>query len=624
MGEESAVTIGGYEKLIKEAFIDPIRTVVVVDDEYPTLDALLAERVSSTTSSQWQSAHLAQVREIIGFCRQPEHRWMVEIHDGGGEEVVAQHLHHSDLMILDYHLNSARPDDNSAALRILRELAANDHFNLVVVYTKGYAGAGGDIERVSCEIALALCCADERLDLGDRSLKAIDPLLDEWSDSDATIRERILEAIDDGVYLKTTTGFVTRQKIDWNAVCTWPELAHLHDLSTSMPATVGAKLKTKHLTKWALHQKQRHLRANGRLADEPYGRLGYESNSLRGGNWIRTDRLFVTVVSKADSPSLLPEKLLAALCLWDPEPHRLLMAKMRSALDERGVAAEDRVLDNRHLQAGWLKEYLTPDPDERTWKIQSTVQRHWEGLGDVIHQDVSEFAQRVAGHLSTSGGDEKIIPRWYDLLDDKQVAGYMNCYACSKPKVDGWHLTTGQVLRLESGAGADKRGYWLCLSPACDLVPERKKSGWYGRLGEHVPFIAVELHEVKTEAALASATGGNQIFLQVEQELKCFSFTPPVPEHDSPQTAGTPNPRWEQMFAANRGKFGPTERALSLIRACENESNLIFITQPAQIVAHLRYEYALNLLQRLGVNLCRIGLDFSAMPAAKVDGQTQH
>jgi len=38
--------------------------------------------------------------------------------------------------------------------------------------------------------------------------------------------------------------------------------------------------------------------------------------------------------------------------------------------------------------------------------------------------------------------------------------------------------------------------------------------------------------------------------------------------------------------------------------------NLINVSQDCEIVAQLRYEYALNLLQRLGQDLSRIGLDF--------------
>ena len=32
-----------YRDLIKEVYIDPIRTVVVIDDEFPSLDGLIAK-----------------------------------------------------------------------------------------------------------------------------------------------------------------------------------------------------------------------------------------------------------------------------------------------------------------------------------------------------------------------------------------------------------------------------------------------------------------------------------------------------------------------------------------------------------------------------------------------------
>ncbi|MBU1663790.1 MAG: hypothetical protein KKG92_00100, partial [Gammaproteobacteria bacterium] len=89
----------GYGKLIEEVFIDPIRTVVVVDDEFPTLDALLDKEMGNPGLS-WQPENLKKAREIIGFCRDDKHHWMVEIHDGpqspsfAAGNKVASHLHH--------------------------------------------------------------------------------------------------------------------------------------------------------------------------------------------------------------------------------------------------------------------------------------------------------------------------------------------------------------------------------------------------------------------------------------------------------------------------------------------------------------------------------------------------
>lgn len=623
MSEEPSGTASGYGKLIEEVFIDPIRTVVVVDDEFPTLDALLDKEMGKQ-GQDWERENMRRAREIIEFCRHKKRRWMVEIHDGRrptsleAESEAASHLHQSDFMILDFHLDKERPNDGSDAIDILRRLAKNDHFNLVVVYTKGYGEVGGDIARVVREIALGLCSSDERLTLSEQSLTAVQTLLGEWEDYEEAIKGKIEDAIDDGSYLKART--MPPGEIDWNEVCLWPELQGLEALVDDAPASISTKKNRnlKLLAKWALHQKQQALGA--KLATRDYSTVGLDLDGPSGTNWIRTDRLFVTVVSKSEEPSSLPDKLLTALKLWNPEPHRLLMSKMRAELDERGVLAEGKVLDNRFLQAGWLDEYLTEDPDERTWKIHGTVNRHWEELGDAIWSGVMGFAERLANHL-IGEGCENVVQRWYPSLALEDVRSHLNRYASSKPVVEGGHLTTGHVLRLNNCNG--EGCYWLCLSPACDLVPGQKNTGWPKRLGNHTPFIAVELFGVNKEEALRNAFGGNHLFLKIDEDMKCFSFTPSSRATGGVGFTGTPNPKWEQMFAAGQGRFDQHDRALKIYRTSVDEGQLRFNTVSAQVVAHLRYEYSLNLLQRLGANLSRVGLDFVGIANAPVvDGQT--
>jgi hypothetical protein len=67
------------------------------------------------------------------------------------------------------------------------------------------------------------------------------------------------------------------------------------------------------------------------------------------------------------------------------------------------------------------------------------------------------------------------------------------------------------------------------------------------------------------------------------------------------------------MFAAHEGRFiGDTETAE--IRRISAVDGSLTLSDPANVtvVAQLRYEYALNLLQRLGTTLSRVGLDFKA------------
>ena len=48
---------------------------------------------------------------------------------------VVNHLHQSDLLILDYQLDKSKSGDGTLAIQILRDLISNEHFNLVIVYT---------------------------------------------------------------------------------------------------------------------------------------------------------------------------------------------------------------------------------------------------------------------------------------------------------------------------------------------------------------------------------------------------------------------------------------------------------------------------------------------------------
>lgn len=604
-----------YGRFIREAFIDPIRTVIVVDDEFPTFEGLIDKETSKKIGETgWKPEDIRRVREIIKFCREDDRKWMVEINDGQFQagpdtDPSIAHLHQSDLLILDYHLDPANQNDGVRAIQILRHLARNDHFNLVVVFTKGYEGSAGPIEQVAREIALCLSSRNAKMEMNSQSLESTNQIVEEWEDESPGISNRLLDSVDEAAYLKVKSRCDDTYNL--SEAFDLSELqAFMQVLEVVTPAP-NAKQR-RQILRWALHHRQDAL--GSRLWPDGTDGVQYEWNS-DGTNWIRTERLFVTVVGKANAPQELPEKLAAALEKWNPEPHRLLMSRLRAELDEKGVLAEGEILGNYCLQAGWLEEFLTEDSASRAWKIHNSVTRHWESLGSGVHKKVMEFSERLACHLLAMNREKALDLYAPFKMGEKrdEIALQMNRYACSK-QVEGHHLTTGHILRLENGGQASN---WLCLSPACDLVPGQKTSGWAKRLDGFVAFTAVELFHVKTETALSKAFGGNHIFLEVDREIKCFSFAPPLGGWDGSERVA--NPKWEQMFADNQGCF-TAPKHISLRRVCaDKEGSLTVFNAEAQVVAQLRYEYALNLLQRLGANLSRVGLDF-IQPATPPDG----
>ena len=134
-----------YTQFIEEAFIEPIRSVLIVDDDYPTYDEILNAGGNTGTPEDpharktWRQQR-ERVRSVISVFRRRQPPLLVDIHDGTNvttenELTAATHLHQCDLLVLDYELDRDKPRNGTRAIEIIRALMANHHFNLVVIYT---------------------------------------------------------------------------------------------------------------------------------------------------------------------------------------------------------------------------------------------------------------------------------------------------------------------------------------------------------------------------------------------------------------------------------------------------------------------------------------------------------
>lgn len=607
-----------YRDLIKEAFIDPIRTAVVVDDEYPTLDELLANadqrqdvNADANALQARKRENYSRVLQILKFCRTQEPPWLVDVHDGktpplDREQDSTTHFDHSDLLILDYHLESG--GSGQKAIEILQGLAGNGHFNLVVVYTKDREEAGGGIDRTVIQIALGLACPIEFLTLNKKKAENIENKLFAWEESQVDIYKKLRDSLDEIAFLKVLE-VLEQEDVSWEPVKNMPELGSFASYINAIPE--DSKLSADEVLALLLHRRQDDFRK--RMSVVPGGRVTTGKNA-EGVNWIRTDSVFVTVVSKEHEASTIPNRLLAALEAWDPTPHRLIMSKMRCELDQNGAAAESGVLGNYALQAGWLKEILEPDVAKRRTNVRLNVTRHWESLGGRIEPTVVDFAERIATCLLKTDAHQHVLERFdhHGVYKQREEEVYLqlNRHACSKP-VEGHHLSTGHVLKLKCAKNSYQ--YWLCLTPACDLVPgQGNDKGWKKRLGSWMPFKAVKLFPADKTTALRNATRGYHLFLQQEGKLDAFGFADKTEDKDG----GAPTLRWEQYFAAGNGKFEPTNKLT--VASIGNDGTLGHEECQAVVVAQLRYEYSLNLLHKFGSQLSRVGLDFSSYLAPGV------
>lgn len=600
-----------YRGFIKEVFIDPIRTAVVVDDEYPTLGELLTLNAASKEESVPNSLpaekqkNTHSVKKIIDFCRaQLPTPWLVDVHDGKTpnlekEQEMAAHFDHTDLLILDYHLDKTSGSDKS--IRILQRLAGNGHFNLVAVYTQDREGVGNGVHRALVEIALGLAYPDSTLDLDDRVKRYPAKMVSEWEDGTPGIFDQLLDSFDEIAFLRV----LENEKRHWQVLKELRELRALSNLLEGIPEDLN--ITADRLFPYLLFQAQSKYRP--RMAAQSFGRVALGTGPEET-NWIRTDSLFVTVISKRHDPSTIPEKLLTALEAWDPIPHRLIMSKMRSELSLKGGIAESDALRNRHLQAAWLADILAEHADQRQTNVRQDVVRHWESLGGKIWPGVLDFSDRLTDFLAQTNRDTLFgrFDKYGARLEQAEVYLQINSYVSSK-QPEGYHLSTGHVCR--TGANAKDFQYWLCLTPACDLEPgQGADTGWKKRLGTWMPLKIVRLFPANKDVALAEATRGYHIFLAVDGEMQIFGFADP----GALQPESVPTLRWEQAFAKGQGNF--RHGRVVDIATLSATDGLEFQTQEAVVVGQLRYEYAINLLNRLGAHLSRVGLDFRSQPSA--------
>lgn len=583
-----------YNKFVREVFISPIRSVLIVDDDYPTFDEILADRKrknsrkkSATNSKKW-FAEPERIEKVIRRFRESKQPLLVDIHDGANIEIKTQteevkHLHQSDLLVLDYQLDRNQPADGSRAIEIARSVMKNDHFNLVVVHTSE------NLEIVFKDMLIGVLGLSEPFvtkEVFDRG----NDLVTEAEDDDETLGTRLRATVSDEHYLAFRRGGAT---YPIEGVPGAPSF----DAFEAVCAEVGwtDKDALSELALWALANKESSLSAKMNSDSKRKVTWSY------GGDikWIRADTVFMAFSNKAHEDDLV-EELVGALLAWQPKPSRLFLAKLRAELDRRGVGVESAALGSDHVLAHWYKQLVLANGPEREYLVAETVGRLSEQLIDIVQPTVSEFAASLVGEENADTVDQTCKGYFgVDLSaadEKKRAVKEHNAFVCSK-RVTGHHLATGHIFVAD-------QEHWVCLTPMCDLVPGRKMEKRWGDIGNRLPFMAVRLQDVPSGDVPKDVQSNRHIFFKIDNEVKVLSLM----EKDGS------SPHWFSLYAAQQGRFDPKERKFQFMRAAVGVNGYLgHRIHHATIVAQLRYEYALNLVHKLGASMTRVGLDFSSL-----------
>ncbi|MBR9973575.1 response regulator receiver domain [Magnetospirillum sulfuroxidans] len=578
-----------YSAFIKEAFIDPIRSVLIVDDDYPTFDEVLDAQLSSSQggakpSAKAWSKNPERIKKVIARFRDPKHPLLVDIHDGtnvpaGAESKIAAHLHQSDLLVLDYQLDKSKPNDGSMAFEIIRSLMRNDHFNLVAVHTSE------DIDQVFRNTLIAALPPSGCVQADADAVKA-NELLAECEDTIEGSYDRIRASIDVDAYL------FARQNPDKYMRAIGKGQAPFTAFKDACDALEWPNPDRKIVVAYLLAEVESRLMP--RMNPNPAPGLVWSDGPVK---YIKSDSVFVSFSAKGDEGNLL-EDLLLALSTWCPRPSRLFLAKLRAEMDEYGAIAQGAALESRFALAHWYRRLLSSEGSERQWYIDDSVARHSEQLMNGILPRVAAFAKRlVETEAKLASADETTKAHFgvdFQKLDEMLRAEREHNALVSTTTPTGWHLTTGHVFEVENKI-------WVCVSPACDMVPGQLSSSRREAFGERLPFMAVCLTETK-KGKILDAQSNRYLFLPLNGTVTSFCFNDPSDDASAPV--------WHTLYAEKRGVFEADGLGFTVcMTECDGDA-LVQKNRPARVVAQLRYEYALNFVQKLGGSMTRIGLDF--------------
>lgn len=579
-----------YYSFIEEAFINPARSVLIIDDNYPTFDEILSSPPENwgQNGKDWHS-NPDRIYNIIRKFRERKPSLLVDVSDGKNipaEPDRISHLHQSDILVLDYQLNKALPEDGSLAINILRGLMSNQHFNLVVVYTQI------ELDKVFDEVRWGLI--DESGDsLSSEDQEKAKELIEKGEGVISDFERELFEGL-------TPEGYFHFRLNPEKYLCDMAEGEPPYSRFYDQSKEIGWDSDQRKLV---LRYILRKIEQKERSQESESFNLSWSTGSVR---WIKSDSAFVAFSKKSHDDDLVAE-LQSALNDWCPKPSRLFLAKIQAEMDESGFSTQEQALDNDHAEAYWYNRLLKAnDETERQWLVAESVSRHSDQLMNIVLKGVEDFVMRLTREEISaeeeSESEQICKDRFHiDLRDDATMCRAVlehNKFVCSK-KPEGWHLTTGHIFSMND------QEYWVCLSPACDMMPSQTSKWKEETLGNNVPFIAVKLHAVpKPKTILKYILSNRIVVLKIGDETKGFCF------NNNPRDEGSA-PQLSLLYAENRGRFENGGFKFGVLRTAKKGEKLIFENCDAEVISQLRYEYALNLVQKLGVSLTRVGLDFS-------------
>lgn len=614
------------------AFIEPVRSVLFVDDQFPTYEELVdagaavaapQPPVAAPAGAQPPAAapgaaqppapaaalatamapaitvpgraETARARRLVASCRQSNFVCDVRNNPDALAAVDVNRLGVSDLVVVDYHLRGAgNPDD---AVNFLARLARSPHFNLAVIYTaeKNLIAVRQTVAARIRGISLELGFAGDLPEVTPDQ-NALRIYLDDYLNAKPSVNGQPFQAIfnQDAALL----GGLTKE--------------------------ARTALLQRHFDAFIEHT----FGTNADIVEEVYIPVSM-SGSGENGHWVQGGNVFVVIVPKTEDAAtenigVLLNKLTAAIVDWSPSLIDVMLAAAAGSIQRHGLRKTAVDFGDDVLCNGLVYWFLAGDSAygeaaqiqseaDRRDRIEQLHRTVFELLCAAALKSAADLSEAVVAAALPQGQNPIHIPAadraalaksWAKAknTDEWKMMLAANAFLCSTAFA-GKHVTTGTIFRKE---GTEE--YWLCVSAGCDMVPRSGPASneWRNRL---YPFRLIHSARLPKHAApptaLIGAHHGRTIFIRQGRDIVALEFVP----------KGLTEPNIAPLFAENAAMVANgIFRGFFVQKAADG--TLATVASNYTPVGQLRPEYAARLLQQTGHHLSRIGVDFLSRPDA--------
>lgn len=570
-----------YEDLVTQTFCDnAIRSVMMIDDEFIPYSKLIQELISgnSIPATTLESSKRAAVLESFFQGK----KILCDLDDSAGHLDVDR-IRKSDLLIIDYHLQNQNP---KKTLEILSGLKNSPHFNLAVVYTNE------PLEKVWAQISAGLTAPQD-----------IHLCLDELDNED--ISEFWEEVVQDD--LKNHRGIYSLNKNEYVD----------YILNNKVPSRLNRELAQhpkvkKHIKSVASLICDYNIQLN-QIYSSPENNKDYPLYGDNSGiQWMQSKNLFVCIHKKntdfENDPQRILETLHRSLINWNPSYYQLIQSEIQNQIEAESMSFNVIHQNDSFGQAAWLKEILKCEEDE---SIDGKIKTIYSSLAEDLffrfsqNKTLANFIKSIfitykneftqipveASNLEVFCAKKMGISVNSDTSKDMYHALNMNL---SSKNYREKHISTGTVLFDQAN-----RNWYLCVSPACDMVPTQETAPINKRLTPHRMIQVIKLFQVNAEEALENATRSKYIYAYEDNKRLYFSVT--NPETDLPVS--------DYLVILNY-KTKLDERYHEAIMFKANGEDIDKVRISLKLKSQLRTGYAERFQNMASHHSGRIGVDF--------------